>query len=216
MNTTDSAALKAEEKQENHFRVSIFGSARTKPEEQVYQDTHAFAKRLAEQNIGVVTGGGPGIMEAGNAGHKVGNNGNTKTIGLTIRLPFETEGNTYMDIHEHYEKFSPRLDEFMRLSNAIVVMPGGIGTCLELFYTWQLIQVKHTCNIPVILVGDMWVELLKWIRKYPMDRNLMSPQDMNLVVAVENLEEAEKIIQQAHKDFEKHGDDFCLNVHKYL
>ena len=123
------------------FRVSIFGSARTKAEDPEYKIAYELAKELGKRDIGVVTGGGPGQMEAGNKGHKDACK-NSNSIGLTVRLPFEEGGNDFMDMQEHFQRFGNRLDHFMALSNAVVITAGGVGTCLEFFYTLQLTQVK--------------------------------------------------------------------------
>ncbi len=203
---------------ENHFRVSIFGSARIKPEDQAYQDVFALAKEIGFHGFDIVTGGGPGIMEAANAGHEAGQktNGNgSHSIGLTIRLPFENEGNKHLDVKKHFDKFSNRLDTFMALSQAVVVAPGGIGTCLELFYSWQLTQVKHICNIPIIVYGDMWAELIQWVKNYPLKQGYVSPHDMDNVLVAKNHEHVMKKILQLHEIYEKEGEDFCLNFKKY-
>jgi len=104
-------------------------------------------------------------MEAANSGLKAGTNGDAKFVGLTVDLPWETVENDHLDINKHFHKFSSRLDHFMALSNVVVIMPGGIDTCLESFYTWRLIQVKHICQIPIILADDMPHSLYKWIKK---------------------------------------------------
>ncbi|HEY5714748.1 MAG TPA: LOG family protein [Candidatus Gracilibacteria bacterium] len=199
------------------FRVSIFGSARTQPDDPRYQMTYDFAKALAEKNIGVVTGGGPGIMKAANEGHKAGNDsGKTQSFGLTIRLPWEATHNNSLDVHQHFDKFSNRLDEFMRLSNVVVVMPGGIGTCLELFYTWQLIQVGHICHIPIIPIGATWKQLVDWVRSGLLDtEKTISPQDMNMVCPVLNTDEAMEIIDVSHKQFLEAGENYCFNWERY-
>jgi uncharacterized protein (TIGR00725 family) len=133
-----------------HYRVAIFGSARIKEGDQKYNDVFNIAKGLAEGGMDVVTGGGPGIMQAANAGHKSASKG-THSIGLNIKLPFEQDDNKFLDIKKDFDRFSNRLDAFMSLSDAVVVATGGIGTILELFYTWQLVQVQHLCETPIIL-----------------------------------------------------------------
>jgi len=149
-----------------HFRVAIFGSARIQENDPRYNEIYRLAKMIAAEGIDIVTGGGPGIMEAANKGHRDGRkNGDTHSLGLTIKLPREQESNRHLDIKEDFDRFSDRLDHFMYLSNVVVVAPGGVGTMLEFFYTWQLVQVKHICDIPIILLGDMWPELVKWIEK---------------------------------------------------
>ncbi len=195
------------------FRVSIFGSARMQPGDTFYQMTQKLAKELAERDMGIVSGGGPGIMEAANKGHKEGSNSSdTNSIGLTIRLPFEAEHNEFLDREKYFDKFSDRLDQFMRLSNAVVVMPGGIGTALELFYTWQLIQVKHICPIPIICIGKQWRHLLDWVKDDLRDRyKTISPEDFDFVHYAPNIEEAIKIIEDVKTIHDEAEGDVCLN-----
>jgi uncharacterized protein (TIGR00730 family) len=198
------------------FRVSVLGSARTKPEEMIYQETYDFCERLAQKHIGVVTGGGPGIMEAANHGHNAGNESSmSESVGLTIELPFESEGNDFLDRQQHFQKFSNRLDQFMKLSNVAVIMPGGIGTCLELFYTWQLIQVGHICHIPVILYGEMWKPLLEWVKTDLLAKGKISEKDLDLVCYAPDIATVEKIIDESYETFKQAGNEACINLKKY-
>lgn len=199
----------------DHFRVAIFGSARTKPEDEIYQDVMTLAEEIGKHDIDIVTGGGPGIMEAANLGHQLSHNGKSHSIGLTIELPFEADSNKHLDVKKHFAKFSNRLDHFMALSNVVVVMPGGIGTCLELFYTWQLVQVEHICHIPIIVHGEMWHELIDWARKYPLAKKLVNSEDFNNIFCVSNNEEAMEIILDTYEAYKQGGDDFCVNYKKY-
>lgn len=200
----------------DQFRVSIFGSARIKENDKVYQQVEALAKMIGEHGFDIVTGGGPGLMNAANQGHEEGDKKNkADSIGLTIRLPWETKENKHLEIKKHFNRFSDRLDNFMALSNVVVVTPGGIGTCLELFYTWQLIQVRHICPIPIILIGDMWKKLIDWVRTYPLKKGLVSPEDMNCIYIAKDNKQAMKIIMNAHKVYEKHNGDYCANIHLY-
>lgn len=197
------------------FRVSIFGSARTQPSDPIYTMTHDLAKALGEKGIDVVTGGGPGVMLAANEGHRHGSTDNeSQSIGLTVKLPHESE-NGQLDMREHFQKFSNRLDTFMKLSNVVVVMPGGIGTCLELFYTWQLVQVGHICNIPILLLGDQWPPLLEWVKTSLLEPGRMSPKDMDMVCAMDNPEDALKLILETQATFEASGGEYCINLKKY-
>ena len=116
-----------------HYRVAIFGSARIREGDPVYRDIFEIAREVAECGFDIVTGGGPGIMQAANAGHKSVLT-ETHSIGLRITLPFEQETNKYLDIKKDFERFSSRLDTFASLSDVIIVAPGGIGTLLEFFY----------------------------------------------------------------------------------
>lgn len=200
----------------NHFRIAIFGSARTNEDDPVYKDVFDLAEKIGEKGYDVITGGGPGVMKAANSGHQKGKkDGDANSVGLTIKLPWEAKANKYLDIKEHFDRFSERLDQFMVLSNVVVVMPGGIGTCLEFFYSWQLTQVKHVCSIPIILVGSMWENLMKWIKSDMLEPGLISVGDLaNVHVAKDNIA-AIKIIEKAHAIFEKEGDAYCVNFKKY-
>lgn len=205
-----------EELKGNHFRVTIFGSARIKPEDPIYKDSYWLAGELAKIGMDVITGGGPGIMEAASTGHKDADTNNiAHSIGLNIRLSTEQEPNRGLEVLENHEKFSTRLDEFMLLSNVIVVMPGGIGTALELFYTWQLLQVHHVCRMPLILVGDMWRKLIEWVIDHPLKHNYLSSSDLEFVVLVDTGKEALKVIKKAKEHFDKEGANVCLNWKKY-
>ncbi len=205
MKKTKNITVKQELKK-NDFRVTIFGSARIKSTDQQYKDVYQLAKMIADHDFDIVTGGGPGMMEAANAGHNSGDGDHdSDNIGLTIQLPWESEENKHLEIKKHFNKFSGRLDTFMALSSVVVVTPGGIGTCLELFYTWQLIQVKHILPIPIILIGNMWKTLIDWIKKYPLAQGLISPEDMDCIQIVKNNKEAMKIILATYNKTKKTG-----------
>ena len=199
-----------------HFRVAIFGSARIKKYDPIYQEIYKLAHMIAEENIDVVTGGGPGIMKAANKGHMDGRKScdKTKSIGLNIRIPREQKPNRHLDIKTEFHHFSGRLDTFVVLSNVVVVAPGGVGTLLEFVYTWQLVQVSHICNTPIILLGDMWCEFLEWVKKYPLKRKFIDKKDLeNLFLAKDSID-AFRIIKKFYEGYEK-GDDICLNFKKY-
>ncbi|RZA12087.1 MAG: LOG family protein, partial [Proteobacteria bacterium] len=157
------------------------------------------------KGVDIVTGGGPGLMEAANLGAKEGSN-NSRSFGLHIELPFETDTNLHLDVKYHHRRFSSRLDEFMRISHAVVVTPGGIGTLLELFYTWQLMQVNHIPQRPLILLGSMWEPLLKWMEDYPLKRSLMDQKDFNSIILVRSVDEVvEKLQPHIEEFYIKHG-----------
>lgn len=206
----------AEELKTNEFRVSIFGSARIKASDPIYQDTFHIAKILGKMGVDLVTGGGPGLMEAASLGHKSGDLKNrAHCIGLNIVLPFEQKTNPGLEYLKNHEAFSTRLDEFMLLSNAVVVMPGGIGTCLELFYTWQLLQVKHITHMPVILVGKMWRKLVEWVIDHPLKEHYMESKDLHYMVVVDNWKQAVKVLRKAKKNFEENKYKECRNWISY-
>lgn len=203
------------ELRENEFRVAIFGSARIKPDNQIYKNTFNLAKMIAGEGIDLITGGGPGLMQAASMGHLEGDvSGEAHSIGLNISLPFEQKPNKGLDVMDTHERFSTRLDEFMLLSNAVVVMPGGIGTCLEFFYTWQLLQVNHVCKMPIILVGKMWRRLIDWIIDHPLEQGLISPEDLEFVVCIDDIDLAMEIILDAREIF-RSDPEACVNWKKY-
>jgi uncharacterized protein (TIGR00730 family) len=200
----------------NHFRVAIFGSAKIQEGDDTYRRVKHLAEELGKRNIDVITGGGPGLMKAASEGHKDGSAGNdADTIGIGVDLPWKQQFNDSVEYREQLPIFSKRLDEFMLLSNAVVVEPGGLGTLLELFYTWQLTQVHHICNIPIILIGEEWEGLLKWIKEYPLAKKYLTEEDYNLVFHVKNSAEALEIIDEAYGAFKIGGENFCLNYKKY-
>jgi len=160
-----------------------------------------------------VTGGGPGIMQAANAGHKSAAS-NSHSIGLRISLPFEQETNKYLDIKKDFERFSGRLDAFMSLSDAVIVAPGGIGTVLELFYAWQLVQVKQMCETPIILYGDVWKTLLKWLKTEVLGKNLFSSNDLHNIFHVTSVEQVLSLIKKVHEDRSR-MEHVCVNYDQY-
>lgn len=179
---------------EKHFRVTIFGSARIQKDDEIFKQVFELAQEIGRHNFDVVTGGGPGLMDAANAGHQAGSPENSShSIGLPIQLEMES-ANRHLDIRTHFKRFSDRLNHFMELSNVVVVMPGGVGTCLEFFYTWQLIQVKHIKPIPVILFGEMWENLIDWLRKWPLKNGLISSEEFASIHIAKNNDEALKMI----------------------
>ena len=201
-----------------HFRVTIFGSARINKGDTRFNQVKSLAKMLGEKGIDIVTGGGPGLMQAASIGHNLGMKISKKeshSIGLLIKLPREQKTAEFLNIKKEFHKFSNRLDDFMELSNVFVVAPGGIGTTLELFYTLQLIQVKQTCNVPVILLGKMWLPLIKWMENYPIKNKLMNKEDLGSVFLAKNSEEAMKMITQAHEHYKKGDKNICLNYKRY-
>ncbi len=152
-------------------------------------------------------------MQAANAGHKSVKT-DTHSIGLNIELPFEQEANKYLDINKDFERFSNRLDTFMSLSDAVVVATGGVGTLLELFYAWQLVQVQHIFEIPIILYGEMWTTLMKWLREEVLTKKLIDKDDMHNLFHLSSAEKVVKFINKIHEDRSK-MDHVCLSYIKY-
>lgn len=175
--------------------VSIFGSARTKPDEKYYKLAEKIAQKITESGYGVITGGGPGIMEAGNKGaHLAGGT----SVGLNIALPFEQHDNPYIDSDKSldFDYFFVRKVMFVKYSQGFVVMPGGFGTLDELFEALTLIQTNKIDSFPIILVGrDYWSGLLDWIKKTLSNTfKTISPEDINLIHLVDTEDEVLKIL----------------------
>ncbi len=204
------------ELEKKDFRVSIFGSAGIEKGTMEYKQIYALAEFLGKEGIDIVTGGGPGLMEAANSGHKKGRkNKKTHSIGLAIKLPKEQKLNKSLDVVKEFKTFSKRLDNFMLLSNAVVIAPGGIGTLLEFFYAWQLVQTKEICNIPIILLGGMWPDLIKWFEKYPLKKKYFEKQDLQMLFLAKDCPEAIKMINKSYEEYKKGNKKFCLNYKRY-
>ncbi len=188
--------------EDDFYRVSIFGSARIKANTKNYQEAYELAFQLAMRGVDIVTGGGPGLMNAANKGAKDGGQ-KSRSFGLPISLPFESDANQHLDVKREHRRFSSRLDEFMRISHAVVVTPGGIGTILELFYTWQLLQVQHITPRPIILMGGekMWPELLDWLHKWPLKMGLMAESDFNNISFCKTIEDVIAVLEPEIKRF---------------
>lgn len=200
------------ELQSGGFRVAIFGSARVKEGDDVYKEIFELAKMIGERELDVVTGGGPGLMQAANAGHGAGDlDERSKSIGLNIELPFEQTNNPYVENVKNFDQFSERLDTFMKLSNVFIITPGGVGTMLEFFFTWQLLQVKKMSYKPIILVGEMWEKLVHWVIDYALKDGLLSSSDFDYIYIVHNNEEAIKLIDEFHGQFQASGECHPIN-----
>lgn len=175
--------------------ISIFGSARTKPDNKYYKLATDIAAKLTESGFGIITGGGPGIMEAGNKG-AYENKG--LSVGLNIDLPFEQSHNQYIDHDKNlnHRYFFVRKVMFVKYSQAFVVMPGGFGTMDELFEVLTLIQTKKMTAVPVILVGsDFWKGMKEWIVNTMLEHGNISPKDIDLIPVVDTPDEVAKIIE---------------------
>lgn len=183
-----------------HYRVSIFGSSRIRRGDPIYEEVKKLSADLARAGVDIVTGGGPGLMEAANAGAVEGQNETkSRSFGLAIHLPTEEAANPFVDKVFRHRTFFSRLHHFIRLSSAFIVMPGGIGTALELFMVWQLLQVKHMKEHPLILVGTMWPGLIDWMRATMVERGLVSPSDFDAIKVVGSSDEAIPIIRESHE-----------------
>lgn len=183
--------------------VSIFGSARTKQDHKYYELTVRIAEKLAKAGYGVITGGGPGIMEAGNKGAHMGGG---PSVGLNIELPFEQHFNPYIDRDKNlnFDYFFVRKVMFVKYSQGFVVMPGGFGTLDEMFEAITLIQTKKIAKFPIVLVGrEFWSGLLDWIKNVIIEQNgNANPEDMNLIRLVDTEDEVLEVIDNFYKKYQ--------------
>jgi len=173
--------------------VTIFGSARILPSNPFYQATVELAKGLAKHNLAVITGGGPGVMEAANKGAALAKG---RSVGLNIQLPHEQQGNRYANIPMHFHYFFARKVCFVKYSIAFVFLPGGFGTCDEFFEVLTLVQTQRIPEFPLILFGrEYWRGLLRWMKQRMQDKNkFISPGDLDLVKVTDDVQEAIDII----------------------
>lgn len=182
--------------------VSIFGSARTKPNTKYYEMAERISRKIVDSGYGIITGGGPGIMEAGNKGAHLG--GGT-SVGLNIDLPFEQHDNPYIDGDKNldFDYFFVRKVMFIKYSQGFVVMPGGFGTLDELFEAITLIQTKKIAKFPIILVGsEFWGGLIDWIQTTLLEaNNNIGPNDLNLMQIVDHEDEVIEILDSFYKKY---------------
>lgn len=181
------------------YRVTIFGSARIAPNTFAYDEVKRLAKAITEMGGDVVTGGGPGLMLAANEG-AASNKSQEGSIGIRVDLPFEQEVNPFVqEVYEH-QTFFTRLHHFVLASDAFVVTPGGIGTLLEAAMIWQLLQVRHIKDTPLIFVGKMWSDLIDWARQHMVNSStpLANPEDISIAVCLNNADEAITLLREHH------------------
>jgi uncharacterized protein (TIGR00730 family) len=185
----------------DHYRVTIFGSARARPGTFAYDEVKRVAAALAGMGCDVITGGGPGLMQAANEGAaSVGAPERDRSVGIRIELPFEQDVNPFVEQAFEHKTFFTRLHHFVIASDAFVVAPGGIGTVLELMMIWQLLQVKHVHEAPLILVGKMWTGLVDWVRTSLLntDPPLANAEDMLIPRCVDTADEAVALLREHH------------------
>ena len=194
---------------QDRYRVTIFGSARAKPGTIAYEETKRVSKALAEMGCDIITGGGPGLMQAANEGVKLAGE-SAKSVGIRVDLPFEQEVNPFVGLAFEHKTFFTRLHHFVLASDAFIVAPGGIGSVLETTMIWQLLQVRHLDSTPLILVGKMWPGFVEWARTQMLEFEtpLASPGDFDIPVCVANADEAIAIIRE-HRSR-------CADTHKAL
>jgi len=181
--------------------VSIFGSARTKSDDPYYLLAEEIAFKLTQHGFGVITGGGPGIMEAGNKG---AHRGKGTSVGLNIELPFEQHDNPWIDSDKNleFDYFFVRKVMFVKYSQGFVVMPGGFGTLDELFEAITLIQTKKIGRFPIILVGtEFWAGLFEWVKKTLLEQGNISPSDLDLFKLVDTADEVVTVLNNFYSKY---------------
>jgi uncharacterized protein (TIGR00730 family) len=180
--------------------ISFFGSARSKPSDKFYKLSEEIAFKLSESGFNIITGGGPGLMEAASKGAF---NGKSKSIGLNIILPKEQNPNTYQDISINFKYFFMRKVMFVKYSQGFIVMPGGVGTLDELFEALTLIQTQKIAPFPIVLVGKKyWQGLIDWIKHFMLEQeHNISPQDLDLINLVDTTEEVIDCIDKFYSKY---------------
>ena len=183
----------------DRYRVAIFGSARAQAGTFVYDEVKRAAAAFAEMGCDIVTGGGPGLMQAASEGAaSVGMR--ERSMGLRVDLPFEQEVNPFVEQVFEHKTFFTRLHHFVLASDAFVVVPGGIGTVLEALVIWQLLQVRHVRDVPLILVGRMWRGLVEWATASMLDPGLplVDPEDLQIPRCLDTADEAIAVVRELH------------------
>jgi len=177
--------------------VTIFGSARTPAGTEPYEQARDVARRFAEAGWAVVTGGGPGVMEAANRGAKEGGG---LSVGFNIQLPHEQHENPYLDIEYTFQHFYARKTMFVKAAEGYVVFPGGFGTMDELFESLTLIQTGKVLNFPVVLFDvDYWTELLVWVRDEALAKGMISPEDVELLHLTDDPDQAVRLVLECYE-----------------
>lgn len=184
-----------------NFRVTLFGSARLQPGTPAYEKVKALAAGLAAMGCDIITGGGPGLMQAANEGAIVGGADATGSVGIRIELPFEQDVNSFVGQAYEHRTFFSRLHHFMIVSDAFIVVPGGIGTLLEASLAWQLLQVNKLYQTPLIFVGQMWAELVEWGKRHMLieGSELASEADFTIPRCTLTVDDTIALVREAHE-----------------
>ena len=188
------------------YRATIFGSARVPKDHWVYEAVRDLTAELTRLGCDIVTGGGPGLMQAANEGVALAEpGGKGRSMGIRVDLPFEQEVNAFVTEAFEHRTFFTRLHHFVLVSDAFVVVPGGIGTVLETMMIWQLLQVRKLHDVPLILAGKMYADLVEWCRKYMLrpDFPLASEPDMSIPTCVEDGPSILRLIREHHVEWKK-------------
>ncbi|MBT9315902.1 LOG family protein [Leptothoe spongobia] len=188
------------------YRVTIFGSARMEPDSDLYEVVKQLAGELTLMGCDIVTGGGPGLMQAANEGSVLADpDDQVKSIGIRVDLKQEQEPNPFVEEAYCHRTFFSRLHHFVLMSDAFIVMPGGIGTTLEALMIWQLLQVRKLDQTPFILVGTMWQGLMDWAETHMLDGKtpMIDPADITIPHCVNRYEDAIAILKTSHHHWQQ-------------
>ena len=181
--------------------ISVFGSARTRPEEPAYTQAEAIGRRLVEAGFAVITGGGPGVMEAANRGAVEAGG---VSVGLGIELPFESGLNPYVDVGLNFRYFFTRKTMFVKYAQGFVVLPGGFGTLDELFEALTLVQTQKVTSFPIVLVGSSyWSGLADWIRSTVLAEGKVAPADLEMFRVTDDLDEVVTVMVEAQRQHDR-------------
>jgi uncharacterized protein (TIGR00730 family) len=194
--------------QRERYRVSIFGSARMKPRDPLYEGVRCLASDLTTMGCDIVTGGGPGLMQAANEGSVIADPQDlTRSIGIRVDLGFEQEANPFIEEMYRHRTFFSRLHHFVLISDAFVVVPGGIGTTLEALMIWQLLQARKLHQTPLIFVGGMWSDLVAWVDRYMVNAvpTMADSADLSIPQCVDQFEEVLPLLKESHAQWKKHS-----------
>lgn len=182
------------------FRVTVFGSARMQSGHWAYGEVRRMCAAFAEMGCDIVTGGGPGLMMAANEGAEQGRaQSGSRSFGIRVDLPFEQQSNPFVEQAFEHETFFTRLHHFVLVSDAFVLVPGGIGTVLEGMMIWQLLQVRHLNHTPLVFVGSMWRGLIAWAKTQMLrpGEELATPEDLAIPSCVDSADEAIALIRSS-------------------
>ena len=194
----------------DRYRVTIFGSSRSQPGTEVYDEVKRVAGALTGLGCDIITGGGPGLMQAANEGSSEADAlDRNRSVGIRVELPFEQATNPFVEQVFEHKTFFTRLHHFVLVSDAFIVAPGGIGTVLETMMIWQLLQVRQIHNTPLILVGTMWKDLVNWTSKHMLSFQppMVNPDDLEIPICVESADEAIALVAKHHTEWKLRSED---------
>jgi uncharacterized protein (TIGR00730 family) len=196
-----------------HYRVTLFGSSRVPSNTILYTEVRRLARELATMGCAIVTGGGPGLMEAANEGALQGDSGNQGlSIGLSVAYHYAQHLNPHVRKAHAHRTFFSRLQHFVIMSDAFVAVPGGIGTFMEVMMIWQVMQAQNIHDTPLILVGPMWAELLDWARTHMLEVEvpMVADADLTIPVCVSGVDEAVAILREAQEAWSRSASQWSM------